>query len=114
MEGEAGEEEGEGDEDRRAEGGGEDEGEEGAEQPGERGVEEEAGFAGVPGGGGVPVGVEGAVAELLGGVEPALEVEGEVLAAGGAVDEERVDDEEDGEGDEEKRASGWGMERRRA
>ena len=108
MEGEAGEEESDGDEDRWAEIDREDEGEDGAEHPGEGRVEEEAGFAGVPGGGDVPVGVEGAVAELVCGVEPALEVEGEVLAGGGAVEEERVEDEEDGEGDEEVCALGGG------
>ena len=48
------------------------------------------------------------MAELLRGVEPALDVEGEVLAAGGAVDEEWVEDEEDGEGDEEVCALGCG------
>jgi len=33
------------------------------------------------------VGVEGAVAELVGGVDPALEVEVEVVAAGAAVED---------------------------
>jgi hypothetical protein len=47
------------------------------------------------------MGVEGAAAELSCCVEPALEVEGEVLAAGGAMDDERVDDQQDGEGNEE-------------
>ncbi len=49
------------------------------------------------------MGIEGAVAELLCGVEPALEVEGEVLSAGRAVDEEGMEDEEGGERDEEQR-----------
>ena len=108
MEGEARGEEGYCDEDGGAEGDGEDEREDGSEEPGERRVEEEAGLAGVPGGGDVPVWVEGAVAELLGCVEPALEVEGEVLAAGGSVDEKRVDGEQDGDGDQEQRALGRG------
>ena len=48
------------------------------------------------------------MAELAGGVEPALEVEGEVVSAGGAVEEERMKDGEDGEGDEEVCALGCG------
>ena len=56
--------------------------------PGEGRVEDEAGLAGVPGGGDGPVGVEVAVAELAGGFEPVEEVEVEVVAAGAAVEDE--------------------------
>jgi len=69
------------------------------EEPGERWVEEEAGLAGVPCGGEGPAGVV-AVAELLGGVEPALDVEDLVVAAGVAVEDEGEDCEEGGETEE--------------
>ena len=108
VEGEAGGEQSDGDEDRGAEGDGEDEREDGSEQPGERRIEEETGLTSVPGGGDVPVWVEGAVAKLLRCVEPALDVEGEILAAGGTVDEKRVDGEQDGDGDQQQRALGCG------
>ena len=49
---------------------GEDEAEDGSERPGDGGVEDEAGLAGVPGGGVGPV-WEGEVGELGGGFEPA-------------------------------------------
>ena len=99
VEGEAGGEECDEDEDRRRGGDGEEDGEDGAQHPGERWVEEKARLAGVPCGGEGPARVEGSVAELLGGVEPALDVEDEVVAAGAAVEQQREDREQRGEGE---------------
>src|SRR6266851_2476391 len=74
-----------------------DETEEGSDDPGDGRVEDEAGFAGVPGWGVGPVGVEGSVGELSGGFEPVEDVEVEVVAAGAAVAEEGDEDDERGE-----------------
>lgn len=77
-------------------GDGEDEGEKCSENPGEGWVEDKAWLAGVPGGGGGPVGII-AVAELVGGIDPVLDVKEKVVAAG-AVEEKREYGEERGEG----------------
>ena len=79
----------------------EDEAEDGSDHPGERWVEDEAGLAGVPGGGVCPVEEEVAVGELAGGFKPIEDVEVEVVAAGAAVEDEREDSDERGDRDEQ-------------
>jgi hypothetical protein len=79
----------------------EDEAEDGSDGPGEGRVEDEAGLAGVPGGGVGPAGEEVAVGELAGGFEPVEDVEVEVVAAGAAVEDERKDSDERGDRDEQ-------------
>lgn len=81
---------------------GEGEGKEAADGPGEGRVEDKAGLAGVVGGGVGPVRMEVAVGELPGSFEPAEEVEGEVVTAGGTVAEEGGDGDEARHGNEEE------------
>ena len=94
VEGEAGGGEGEPGVDDGSPCPGHDEAEDGADGPGDGRVEDEAGLAGVPGGGVGPVRMEVAVGELAGGFEPVEDVEVEVVAAGAAVEDERKDGDE--------------------
>ena len=78
---------------------GEHEAEQAAEDPGNGGIEEEAGLAGVVGGGEGPV-REAAVAKLDGSFEPAQEVEVEIVAAGGSTEKDGEDGKQSHEGDQ--------------
>ena len=84
-----------------------DEAEEGSDGPGDGWVEDEAGFAGVPGGGVGPVRMQVAVLELPGGFEPVEDVEVEVVATGGAVEDEGEDGYERGEREDEVVEAVW-------
>ena len=80
---------------------GNDEGQQRAEHPRERRVEDEARLAGVEGGGKGPARLQGPVAELLRRVEPGLQVEVDVVAAGAAEGKQRQDCDQGGAEDQD-------------